>query len=986
MDTATFGTGAPLPIRYHLLGRVEVVVDGTTTPVAGMAQRQLLAFLLLRRGRLVPTASLVNLLWEDRAPADLAGALRSQVARLRRALGPHRGDLVSCDGGYAMVLDASATDTGRFTDLVARARAAPPTHILPLLEEALALWQGPALADLAHLASFHGEAVRLEELRFEAEERRADHLLGSGREGQAVAALLPVVDAAPDRERARGLLMEGLYRTGRHAEALRVYDAWRRQLAEERGLEPSPALRELHVEILSHRVASRPVSSPAGRDSGAPVPPPASRSTFVGRDGELVAAAEALMGSRLVTLTGPGGVGKTRLAAEVARRLGECYPDGVIWCDLSVVADPAEVAIAVAIAAGLRRWTPVPIEDQLARRLSGRRCLLVVDNCEHVAEGAAAVVGTLTVTLAELAVLATSRERLVLDGEHVVVVGPLPVAGQRSPAALLLADRARSAGSDEPILEAPPDLLMGVCQKLDGLPLALELAAARLRSMSLAELAAALDHRFELLDLGPRSPVRHRSLRAVVDWSYDQLAPAQRRAFDRLCVFTGSFTLGDATTLLHAGGALAAEVPHLVADLVERSLLIRSGQRTQSHYSMLETLRVYGLERLAERGEEAGAREQHAAWALWLAGEAARGLAGPDERSWVQQLDDHLDELRTAHHWLVVHDPQGALRLADRLHHYAFWRTRSEVFSWMAAAVDAAAPSPLARRVSASVCAGKWQRGELAAAATALAAARAGGDCETEPCDSRVVEQMAELELLAGRTDSAARLFTRSAERAREEGDHLQVVCNLGSAALALAYAGQQTEAEARASTAVELADRTGNPTARAFARFATGEVLSARSAAGAAPLLRAAIELAESVDNSFVAGMARVTLATVVASLDPVAALREHERAIMTWQRSGCWTAQWVTLRNLAELLARVDQPEDAAVLRAAAAGTRAGAPPFGRDEEHLEALGQHLAATLGPAQLAVITRRSAQLDDDQLVALALDAIRRVLAAAGGA
>src|SRR6476646_5844202 len=461
---------------YGLLGPVEVRVDGRAVPLPGARQRLVLTMLLVDANRVVPADRLIDELWETALPADPRGALRTQVSRLRRALGPAGGDLATVEGGYRLTVQRSQLDVTRFEDMLAEADEASGQRALRLIDEALALWRGPAVGEFAGRPFALATAARLNELRPVAAERRAELLLTAGLVEEAVATLQALLAEHPEREQARGLFMRALYRAGRHPEALATFRSWRRYLATELGLDPSPALRRIEQDILRHTA-----KTPEIRDAAVTRAPslPLPVTSFVGRDEDLMAVAARLDRARLVTLHGPGGVGKTRLALEVAERTGDSYRDGVCFCDLAAVTEPHAVVRALATAAGLSERAFQRLDDQLVEQLADRHLLLVLDNCEHVAQAAAILAERLLKQNRNVTLLATSRERLEVDGEHVWQVRPLPVHGLGASAVRLFLDRARAAAPAAAPRNSDVEAVAALCARLDGLPLAIELAAAR---------------------------------------------------------------------------------------------------------------------------------------------------------------------------------------------------------------------------------------------------------------------------------------------------------------------------------------------------------------------------------------------------------------------------------------------------------------------------------------------------------------------------
>ncbi|MGH3164049.1 MAG: ATP-binding protein, partial [Streptosporangiaceae bacterium] len=518
-------------------------------------------------------------------------------------------------------------DFCRFEDALAEAARANGESALRLLDEAVALCRGPALGEFAERPFALATAARLEELRMAAAERQAGLQLSLGRVEEAVAALRALLAEHPEREQARGLLMQALYRAGRHTEALAAIRSWRRHLATELGLDPSPALQAIELDILRH-TAGTPDTRGAAATRALPLPV----TSFVGRDEDMAAVTARLDRARLVTLHGPGGVGKTRLAVEVAERTGGSYRDGICFCDLAAVTEPHAVVRAVATAAGLSERAFRRLDDQLVEQLADRHLLLVLDNCEHVAQAAAVLAERLLKQTRDVTLLATSRERLEVDGEHVWQVRPLPVSGPGAPAVRLFLDRARAA--DPAVARQDPDVaaVAGLCASLDGLPLAIELAAARLPGTTVSELAGNLRDRFGLLTVGRRASGRHRSLRAVVDWSYEQLTAGQQDLFGQLAVFHGSFDAAAASAVADGPGDPAGAT-RLMLHLADRSLVTAELDGDTTRYRLLETLRGYGLERLTERGQLGAARARHARWAADPVAQAERGLRGAAEAS-----------------------------------------------------------------------------------------------------------------------------------------------------------------------------------------------------------------------------------------------------------------------------------------------------------------------------------------------------------------
>src|SRR4051794_39325419 len=506
-----------------VLGPLEVEQDGSRIAVGGGRLRALLACLALDAGRPVSTGRLVDALWEEDLPADQVHALQSLVSRLRRALGD--GSLVApAPGGYRLDVEVDAQRFEALAGAGSAARAAGDhARAAEVLEAALGLWRGPALADLTDYRFAAQAAARLDDLRLTALADRIDADLALGRGDRLVSELEALSTQHPLNERLAAQLIAALYAAGRQADALAAYERVRRRLADELGVPPSPELQQAHMAILQDK--------PARTNLRAPV------TSFVGREREIAQIGELLQHARLVTLLGPGGAGKTRLAREAVAPWVERVADGVWMVELAPVSDEGEIVPAVLGALGLReaalpeRSGIVVREglDRLLDVLAEREAIVVLDNCEHLIAGAAALADRLLGACPRLRIVATSREALAIDGERLVAVPPLDA----SPAIQLFRDRATAARPDFVVDEAAHE----ICRRLDGLPLALELAAARLRTLPARELAARLDDRFRLLTGGSRTALpRHRTLRAVVDWSWDLLDEPERRLARRLAV------------------------------------------------------------------------------------------------------------------------------------------------------------------------------------------------------------------------------------------------------------------------------------------------------------------------------------------------------------------------------------------------------------------------------------------------------------------
>ncbi|MFC1441370.1 BTAD domain-containing putative transcriptional regulator [Streptacidiphilus sp. N1-10] len=710
-------------MQYGVLGTTQALRDdGTEVPLGGQRLRALLAALVLRGGRAVPAWALIEEIWGEQPPADPQDALQTLVARLRRALGADQ--LVSAADGYR--LTGHRSDLRRFEELATAADTGS-------LRAALALWRGPALADLptrtdaAARCEAQRDAVRL---RLLAEE------LALGNPAGVLAELAELIERQPLDEPLRALQLRALHRAGRTPEALLGYQDFRRRLAEELGTDPGPELRALHLELLAPAPGPTPAPAPAAPPERAPAPQAARTNlrprmtSFVGRDTDLAALRSALASRRLLTLIGPGGSGKTRLAQQAAEARAGDFPDGVWMVELAPLDDPQAVTGAVLSALGLRatqlhvggKTDPLAAEllsgplgtapeaetplRQLLDHCAQRRLLLVLDNCEHLVQPAAELAERLITGCPGVTVLATSREPLGVPGEAVVPVDPLP-----DPAALrLLAERGAAArpGFDPADPAQDPEACAEICRRLDGLPLAIELAAARLRALTPRQLADRLDGRFQLLGGGTGSRTllpRQQTLRAVVDWSWDLLDKPERTLLARLSVFAGGWTLEAVEEICADDSLPREEAVALLASLVDKSLVqvsLRTADGRGPRYRMLETIHEYARERLAEQpaDEEAEMTRRHLVWARELARTTDPLLRGGEQLGALALLEAEHDNLRAALRRAVAGgEQQEALCLVLSL--AWFWTLRDfqeEARNWVAAVAAIYPDEPAAER------------------------------------------------------------------------------------------------------------------------------------------------------------------------------------------------------------------------------------------------------------------------------------------------
>jgi predicted ATPase/DNA-binding SARP family transcriptional activator/tetratricopeptide (TPR) repeat protein len=655
-----------------MLGSFEVRADdGVLADVPGARLRGLLIALALEPGHAVPKATLVDWIWGERPPSGAANALQRLVSRLRKAL--PEGLVEGQTDGYRLRVEPDAVDAVRFERLVGQARNDEDPRRVRLLREALALWRGAAMQDvgLQDSAAFDAAVTRLEGLRLTAMEDRFDAEVSLGHGVELITELTDLVAAHPVRERLVAALMRALVAAGRDTEALLVYQRAREALADALGVDPSPELSALHVALLRGELGRREDNRKTNLR--------AELTSFVGKDADVAAVRELIAEHRLTTLIGPGGSGKTRLATETARTLLGDLPDGAWLVELAAIGADGDVAQSALAGLGLRDallgGAPnAEPTDRLIAAIREREALLILDNCEHVIESAAAFAHRVLGECQRLRILATSREPLGITGEALWLVEPLalpegdasPGEIESSPAVQLLRDRAGAVRRD---LAVPYQLdgrtsstMARVCRALDGIPLAIELAAARLRTMSLDQLAHRLDDRFRLLTSGSRTALpRHKTLRAVVDWSWELLTDAERMVLRRLAVFSGGASL-DAAEWVCAGDA--EEVLKFLTALTEKSLLLTEGDRAP-RYRMLGTIKEYAGHRLAEAGESDLARHAHLAYFTELTETAEPHLRRAEQLEWLATLEVEHDNIGSAMRGAIAAgEAHGAMRLA----------------------------------------------------------------------------------------------------------------------------------------------------------------------------------------------------------------------------------------------------------------------------------------------------------------------------------
>ncbi|TDO35246.1 putative ATPase [Kribbella sp. VKM Ac-2527] len=650
-------------MRFGVLGPVTAWTDGgEPVTIPGLKVRALLADLLLHEGRPVPADRLIDDLWGDDLPGNPGGTLSAKVSQLRRAFEDaepgSRTLVVSGPAGYSVKVDSDSYDALQFQSFLEQGR----------LEDALALWRGPAYADFADEAFVETTVARLTEQRLTAQEQYYES------RGDNIGELADLVARHPLRERLRAAYIKALYRAGRQSEALDSYEQLRVLLSEELGLDPSPELVALQQAILTQELPQRRSNLPA------------QLTDLVGRADAVAEIQARLPENRLLTLTGPGGVGKTRLALAVAEDLAGSFADGVTLVELAAVSPDAldvtsSLTDALQVALDLREAGPGEAAvDRLAAVMGDR--LLVLDNCEHVIDEAAALTDRLLGAAPGLRVLATSREPLGLAGEAVWTVPTLVVPGvsdslealQSASAVELFVARAAAADRAFKLDESTAPAVSVLCRRLDGIPLALELAATRVRALGVTGLVARLDDRFRLLATGHRGAApRQQTLMAMIDWSWDLLSSVEQTVLRRLAVHADGCTADAAEQVC----AVDDDVLDILVRLVDRSLVVAVHGTDGPRYRLLESVAAYCVEKLHEAGEYEAVRSRHRLYYVEFAERARPGLYGAEQALWLQRLDDETGNLRSALDGCVAAGEVSlAQRLVDALAWYWFLRGR----------------------------------------------------------------------------------------------------------------------------------------------------------------------------------------------------------------------------------------------------------------------------------------------------------------------
>jgi len=861
------------PLRVRTLGSFAVWRgEELLPPTAWGSQRAATLFkcLLSAPGHRLQREEASEALWPEGEPAASAANLRTTIHRLRRALdGGHGAASHLLLDGAALVLTPGNAGSGapdeEWLDAAAFAHAARTAlagQDAEACQIALALYGGDYLPDDAYADWAAPTRVALRQQYLAVALHLAALCGARGELEEAESCLRQALAVDPGHEEAAAALMTLLAASGQRGAALRVYQALATTLEDELDVTPSAEIMALRARLVAQEAV--PAGPPRRRVhpiSRTNVPTPSS--SFVGRAWEVGEIGDLLATSRLLTLTGPGGCGKTRLALEVAATRVQVYPDGVWLVELAALTDPAQAPRAVAAALGITERPGQPLRVTLGAFLQPRDLLLVVDNCEHLLGACATLVAGLLADCPHLRVLATSREGLAVAGERTYLVPSLATPDPVHPpapeglaayeAVALFLERAQARRPALRLTAANAGAVAQICARLDGLPLAIELAAARVGVLPVEGIAARLDDRFRLLTGGARTALpRQQTLRATIDWSYALLDPAERRLMQRLAVFVGGWTLDAAEEVCGADSGAEGAVLDLLSALVDKSLVQAREEDGAVRYGFLETLRAYAQERLEASGDHEHAARRHAAYYLALAEQAEPALWGPRQISWFRRLAAEQDNLRAAIEWALAHDEITlGLRLAGAL--WRFWMYQGDYGGWRrmieaGLARETGAPVPAQVRVKALNAAGwlafhQWEYAATAAlGAQSLRLARAQGD----PLIVRgALVVLAKGAYGLGRQAEAIALFDEALDICRTLGDTPFLAPLLTSLSLALAKAGQGARAEGLMEEALALLREQGETYVAAQSARSLGHMVLARGEGErAAALFRESLRL----------------------------------------------------------------------------------------------------------------------------------------------
>jgi predicted ATPase/DNA-binding SARP family transcriptional activator len=952
-------------------------LSGAEVPAARQ-QRVVLSALAAAWPDRVRADRLIDGVWPSERPADARKALQVLVVRLRRCLAGCNVDVTFHHGGYSLDVDEDSFDAAIFRRLCDQERAVTRdwlTERRRLLDEALELWRGEPFADVADELLLADTVAELCLRRDDVIARRHEVLLELGSIDGLVPELTGWANAHPFDEGAWCRLALCLHRAGRSTDALRALHTHRIAVRESAGLDPTARLAELEAQVLADSVPSRATA----RTGNLRVP----TRSFVGRGSAVRAIASGLTPDAVTTLVGPAGVGKTTLALHVAGGVRRRYRDGVWICELADIANGDSIVDALASTLGVRQQRGKSLLASIAGAFQHAEALVILDNCEHVRTSAGEVVGVLHRDCPRLTVLATSREPLDIDGERVRLVEPLPTPGPdipSSPALDLFLTRAMENGVTVQLDRSTREAVTEICRRLDGLPLAIELAAARARTMSVIEMSVRLDERFRLLTHARVDvPRRQRTLKDAVDWSYQLLADADQDLFDQLSVFLGGFTAEAAAAV--AGCPVDTVEPRIWA-LADRSLVTLSTDGGESRYHILETLRQYGLERLEETERLSQTREAHLRYFLEFVRRAGEGLRGPDEAHYVRRVTKELANVRAAfQHAAVNRLPTEAAEMVVALHEYAEWRQFFELGTWAGIAlelpIEATGVAPALHAIAG------WSRciAEDFTAAVDHAHRGLGAEARGDRECGWLHDVLAHCAYFQDDADTGLAHGEAEITRARASGDPHRLSYVLADSGTHAALHGRVEVIDERLAEALRLAADTNNPALLSMAYLAHGFRHRTEDPIQAIEWFRRAAELADTIDSTWTTGVCRGELSLLLALHgDPRAAIRLGVVQIAAFRRAGDIGRARGAIRMGIPALHRLTDESQLAQLVVLHAGT--ADRPHVREPFVDRAVAEVLDAivdSIGPDAVNDAVSRGKAMDDHALLEQAIHMMERL-------
>ncbi|MHC4052684.1 AfsR/SARP family transcriptional regulator [Bradyrhizobium sp. 25ACV] len=991
-----------------LLGSFRLQMDtGEPIPLATKKTTALLAYLALHAGEAQARPKLAALLWGDHSEAQARDSLRQALSILRKALSRACPDaLIAHEDTISLASAALEIDAKLFEYLIAKSG-------VENLERAVGLYRGEFLEGFQISAPEFdnwgaAERQRFRELALHAMAKLLDHHLSAGEIERGIHIATRLLAADPLQERIHRTLMELYARQGRQGAALRQYRSCAELLSRELGIEPDAQTKALHRHILREWNRTLPTAStvrslmplgpvsgtraqssdaeglarslpPSMHANGAPSNLPVEATSFLGRDTDLATAGEILSGARLVTLTGPGGIGKTRLARQLAAKLRDNYPDGTWLVELAAFDDPNATGHAVADVFGITQQAGKTIEQSVANSLATRSLLLILDNCEHLIDAIAGLAREILSACPHVSLLATSRETLMIDGERTYPVLPLECGeGVDAPAVELFVERARFV---QPYFELNGDgeTVCEICRRLDGIPLAIELAAARTRALTPTQIRDRLDERFRLLTCGSRRVLkRHQTLRHAVEWSYDLLSSAEQAVLSRASVFAGGFRLEAAERVCSGGDIDAADILHLLDSLVRKSLLSVTRAGKAVRYHQLETIRQFAEERLKMLGETEIFRGRHAQFFAEDTEAHHRIWRSPQQLMAYHWLDQEVDNLRAAFRWASSReDIDVAARIASRIPSMAVLRVRSEPLNWPTEIVDEARRVGHRRLGGLLTYAAKraWNLGRIQEATLyAEEAIALIGNADFDP----PVWAFAILAMIASREGDAERAVKFSRAGAEHPADRRERQC-LATLPFYLAMAGAHEEAMALADDIVDKTAAARTPSSLIAALFSKGRAFSKADPPRALDAFEKALAHARTSGNRYW----EIVIIPAVAELqvrsgDPVKTLRTLPRMLEIWGQSTEIGLATLTTATLILLFERLGNPEVAATLSGALSQM---IPSIGFFQELPDTLAR-VRHVLGNASFAAAKSRGAAMTHREVVEYATTKVQQVLAA----